>query len=211
MNIHERTATTRRLCADFFDTLDEDQLRTLSLCSAWTVKEVLGHLVMPMAGGSGRFFLQLVRHGGSVNRTSEAVAQRLSRRPVDELTALLRDKADQFGPAPGVGPVGQLADGCIHLRDCARPLGLPDDVGIDNWCIVLDWASRGVVGLVPKRRLDGLSMRATDQDWGAGSGAEVSGSSEALALALCGRSTVLDELSGPGASLLRARLRSQAR
>jgi len=30
------------LLADFFDGLDEDQLRTRSLCDAWSVREVLG-------------------------------------------------------------------------------------------------------------------------------------------------------------------------
>lgn len=125
MDIHARTAATRRLCADFFDKLDEDQLHGPSLCSAWSVKEVLGHLAMPLAFGTGSFLLQLIRHGGAVNRTSEAVAMELSRWPVGRLTTLLRDRADQFAPAPGVGPVGQLADGCIHLRDCARPSGYP--------------------------------------------------------------------------------------
>jgi len=35
-----RTAANRRLLADFFDGLDEDQLRARSLCDAWTVREV---------------------------------------------------------------------------------------------------------------------------------------------------------------------------
>ena len=143
--------------ADFFDGLDEDQLQTRSLCDAWTVREVLGHLVMPMAGSLGGFLLQVVRARGSINRASEAVASQLSRRPVGELTALLRDKADLHGKAPGVGPMGQMADGCVHLRDCARPLGLPDDVSIDDWRMVLDWLPSGVPGLVPKRRARGVA------------------------------------------------------
>lgn len=190
MSIHARTAANRRRLADFFDALDEGQLQTPSLCDAWTVKEVLGHLVMPLAGGTGGFLLKLIRHGGSVNRTSAGIAEELARRPVGELTAILREKAEQFGPAPGVGPMGQMTDGCIHLRDCARPLGLSEDVGIDDWQMVLDWLAKGVMGLVPKRRLDGLSLRTTDQDWSAGSGVEISGASEALAMALCGRSSV---------------------
>jgi uncharacterized protein (TIGR03083 family) len=206
MDIRTRTAANRRLLADFFDRLDEEQLDTVSLCDAWTVREVLGHLVMPMTGGTGGFLLKLVRAGGSVNRASEAIARELARRPVRELTALLRDKADQHGAAPGVGPMGQMADGCVHLRDCARPLGLFDDVSIDDWRMVLDWLSKGVPGLVPKRRLGGLSLRANDQDWSWGIGAEVIGPSEALALAVSGRLVPLDDLSGSGVDLLRGRV-----
>ncbi len=206
MDIPARTAANRRVLADFFDGLDEDQLQTRSLCDAWTVREVLGHLVMPMTGSVGGFLLQVVRAGGSINRANEAVAGELSRRPVNELTALLRDRADQHGKAPGVGPMGQMADGCVHLRDCARPLGLPDDVSIDDWRMVLDWLPSGVPGLVPKRRVEGLRLAATDQEWSWGAGDEVTGTSEALAMAVSGRKVALNDLSGPGVDLLRDRL-----
>ena len=194
------------MLADFFDGLDDDQLQTRSLCDAWTVREVLGHLVMPLTGSVGGFLLHVVRARGSLNRASEAVATDLSRRPVGELTALLRSHADLHGKAPGVGPMGQMADGCLHLRDCARPLGLPDDVTLDDWRMVLEWLPSGVPGLVPKRRAAGLRFVADDQDWSWGDGEEIAGPSEALAMALAGRVVALDDLDGPGVNLLRDRL-----
>jgi uncharacterized protein (TIGR03083 family) len=204
--IHARTSANRRLLADFFDDLSDDQLRTRSLCDAWTVREILGHLVMPLAGSLTGFILQVVRARGSVNRASEATARQLARRPVGELTMLLRDGADQHGKAPGVGPMGQLADGCIHLRDCARPLGLPDDVSTADWRMVLEWLPSGVPGLVPKRRVEGLRLVATDQEWSWGAGEPVTGRSEALAMAVSGRAVALDDLDGPGVDVLRRRL-----
>jgi uncharacterized protein (TIGR03083 family) len=201
-----RTAANRRMLADFFDGLDDDQLQTRSLCDAWTVREVLGHLVMPLTGSVGGFLVQVVRARGSLDRASEAVASDLSRRPVSELTALLRDRADQHGKAPGVGPMGQMADGCLHLRDCARPLGLPDDVTLDDGRMVLVWLPCGVPGLVPKRWVAGLRLVADDQDWSWGEGETINGSSEALAMALAGRALPLNDLQGPGVTLLRDRL-----
>ena len=59
MDVAARTSANRRLLADFFDGLDEDQLQTRSLCDAWTVRDVLGHLVMPLAGSMGGFLLQV--------------------------------------------------------------------------------------------------------------------------------------------------------
>jgi uncharacterized protein (TIGR03083 family) len=194
------------MLADFFDGLDDDQLQTRSLCDAWTVREVLGHLVMPLTGSVGGFLLHVVRARGSLNRASEAVATDLSRRPVGELTALLRSHADLHGKAPGVGPMGQMADGCLHLRDCARPLGLPNDVTLDDWRMVLEWLPSGAPGLVPKRRAAGLRFVADDQDWSWGDGEEIAGPSEALAMALAGRVVALDDLDGPGVGLLRDRL-----
>lgn len=206
MDVHSRTAANRRLLADFFDRLDEDQLRTRSLCDAWSVREVLGHLVMPFLGNMGSFLLQVARARGSINRASERVAAQLALRPVGELTTELRSNADQHGRAFGVGPMGQMVDGCVHLRDCARPLGLSDDVSLDDWRMVLDWLPSGVPGLAPKSRFEGLGLRATDQDWAWGSGQEVKGLSEALVMAMSGRRGALLDLDGPGVELFRQRL-----
>ena len=207
MDVRARTTANRLRLADFFDGLDADQLAAPSLCDAWTVRDVLGHLVMPLAGSTVGFVRQLVRARGSLDRASIAVAQELARRPVAELTALLRQHADVHVRAPGVGAVGQMADGCVHLRDCARPLGLPDDVELSDWRLVLDWLPSGVPGLVPKRRLDGLSLRATDQDWSWGDGSLLEGPSEALAMAVVGRAVALHDLTGPGVQALRTRAR----
>ena len=206
MDVQSEIAANRRRLADFFDGLDEHQLDTRSLCDAWTVREVLGHLVMPLTGSLWSFMVHLVKARGSIDRASAALASDLSRRPVSDLTAVLRTKADDVIKAPGVGPLGQLADGCIHLRDCARPLGLPDDVSLEDWRVLLDWFPEGVRGLVPKKRLEGLHLVATDQDWSWGGGQQVTGPSEALAMAVSGRAVALDDLSGPGVGLLRGRL-----
>ena len=207
--VRARTAANRRLAADFFDTLTEEQLDAQSLCAAWTVREVLAHLAMPLRMGLGHLLVRIVRARGSVNRASEAVAAELAQLPVSDLTATLREHADKRVPAPGVGPMGQLTDGCVHLRDCARPLGLSHDVALDDWRMVLDWlpSRQASLGVVPRGRLDGLSLRATDQDWSGGSGAEVAGPSEAIAMAVSGRRVALEDLSGPGLQVLSTRVR----
>jgi uncharacterized protein (TIGR03083 family) len=206
VDVQSRIAANRRRLADFFDSLDDHQLGSRSLCEAWTVREVLGHLVMPLTGSLGGFLLQVVKERGSIDRASAAMARDLSRRPLADLTSLLRAKADEMIPAPGVGPLGQFADGCVHLRDCARPLGLPDDASLEDWRTLLDWFSGGVRGLVPKKRLEGLQLVATDQDWSTGVGHQVTGPSEALAMAVSGRPAALSDLSGSGVGVLRMRL-----
>ena len=95
VDVFSRTATNRRLLADFFDGLTDDQLESRSLCEAWTVREILGHLVMPLAGGTGSFLKQVARARGSINRASERVAADLAHRPVADLTGLLREHADR--------------------------------------------------------------------------------------------------------------------
>ena len=212
MDVAARTAANRRLLADFFDGLDESQLETQSLCSAWTVREVLGHSAMPFSVGIGRLLWRTLLARGSIDRASAAIAEEQARRPVAELTGMLRTYATKRVPAPGVGPMGQFTDHCIHLRDCARPLGLDTDVPLEDWRAVLDWlpTKQASLGVVPAGRLDGLALRATDQDWSwtaaDGSAEEVAGPSEALAMALSGRSVALADLDGPGVATLRERI-----
>src|SRR6478609_10149853 len=100
MDVVARTAVNRRLIADFFDGLDDDQLDARSLCAAWSVREVLGHLVMPLTVGLGSFVVHVVRARGSVDRASAAVAAGLAERPVAELTGLLRQHAETKVPRP---------------------------------------------------------------------------------------------------------------
>ncbi len=206
VDLPSRIASNRRLLADFFDGLDGAQLSTPSLCDGWSVREVLGHLVATATGGLGGLLVDVVRARGSVNRANEAMARRAAERPVAELTAVLRQQADDDAKASGVRPMGQLADGCLHLRDCARPLGLDADASLDDWRTLLDWLPGGVAGLVPKRRLVGLRLRASDQEWSWGSGPEAEGPSEALAMAVAGRPAALADLTGPGVDVLRRRL-----
>jgi hypothetical protein len=61
----------------------------------------------------------------------------------------------------------------------------------------------GVRGLVPKDRLEDVQLLATDQDRSWGTGEQIAGPSEALAMAVAGRSVALDDLSGSGVDVLR--------
>jgi hypothetical protein len=56
-----------------------------------------------------------------------------------------------------------------------------------------------------KRRIDGVTLRATDADWSHGSGPEVSGPLLSLLMAMTGRKEALDDLSGDGVATLRGR------
>lgn len=64
------------------------------------------------------------------------------------------------------------------------------------------------MGFVPRSRLRGLRLVATDLDWSWGDGQEIWGRGIDLLMAACGRTAVLPQLDGPGRALLAARLPS---
>ena len=198
----------RRRAAALFEGLVEAQWRAPSLCAGWTVRDVAGHLVVPFEVSTPSLLLEILRGRGSVARAMDRVSRRAARAPTEHFAASLREHADVRFTPPGLGPEAPLADTSIHLSDVARPLGLDAAVPATSWRIVLDFlaSSSARRAFVPAGHADGLTWTTTDQAWTSGDGPEIRGRSEAVALALTGRSVVLDELEGPGVDVLRARV-----
>ena len=77
--------------------------------------------------------------------------------------------------------------------------------------VIIAINERHLVRLVPlhgsgqKKRIAGLTLRATDTEWSTGSGPTVEGPAQQLLLAVAGRRPALDQLSGDGLATLRAR------
>jgi len=194
--------------ADALADLTEEQWEQPSLCSAWTVRDLTGHLVMFAEVSFGRLLLEVAKHRGSFDRASEKLSRQLARRPVEDLVATLRDNAYLKWAPPGLGPLGPLTDTSVHLRDIARPLGLDVTPPPTTWRLVMDFlvSPRARRGFVPRGRPDGLEWRATDRDWSWGQGPLVAGTTEALAMAITGRPAALADLDGKGVSVLGDRL-----
>jgi uncharacterized protein (TIGR03083 family) len=98
-----------------------------------------------------------------------------------------------------------LVDGTIHHQDIRRPLGQPRTIPAERLQRVLE-AVPSNPRLGAGRRIRGLRLHATDIDWSHGNGPEVAGPGEALLMAITGRRSVVDELTGPGQPTLAARL-----
>ena len=208
---HRVATATRLLAADMFAGLEPEQWRTPSLCAGWTVREVAGHLVEPLESRTGMLGLvvALVRYRGSLDRMVDHRTRRAAERPTSELVARLRELADVRLDPPVIGPRGPMSDTLIHLRDAARPLGLDVDPPPEHWRHVLDFVTTptsATRSFAPAARLAGLRLVADDQEWTSGEGEEVRGRSEAIAMAITGRTVALDDLTGPGVAVLRARL-----
>ena len=199
----------RRLAADMFDGLSEEQWLTPSLCAGWTVREVAAHLVPPEGGFTVRSLARdLWRFRGDLDRMVDQTAREGAQQPTAQIVDQLRARADVRLKPPVTGALGPMTDTCIHLRDAARPLGLDVNPPPRAWRPALEFltskpASRG---FVPPSRIADLRFAVTDGDWSHGEGAEVSGPSEAVALAIAGRTAALPDLDGEGVPELGRRL-----
>ncbi len=194
--------------ADMVDGLDESQLSFPTLCEGWDVHTLTAHMLLPFEVTFTRFAIASLRHRGNTARTVDALTRRIATRPIADLVAELRSHAQTQVAPRRVGPEAQLVETAVHLRDVARPLGLEAEAPRKHWRAVLDYLVSASVApdVMPRGRLDGLAITATDLDWNHGTGNELEGTSEAIAMALTGRSSALGDLDGPGRAVLAKRL-----
>ncbi len=160
------------------------------------------HLSLP------RMVVGMVTNGFDFNKVSDKVSrERGATIAPTDLTADLRANAKHHFTPPGNGPIAPLTDLIVHGQDIRRPLGRERTIPEDRGRAVLDFLTTGrTFGFVPRGRLKGLRLEATDLDWSWGGGQQVRGSVEALIVAATGRAAALDDLEGEGVANLRARM-----
>jgi uncharacterized protein (TIGR03083 family) len=199
-------AAERRRLADLLDGLTEEQWATPSLCDAWTVRDVVGHLVVPHTRLAPLYFLMdFVAAGGNFERANVRLTARQAHRSTAALTADLRRYATSHFRPPGFGSEAPLTDVLVHGADIRLPLGLGDGGAPERWRPALDLvvSPKARRGFVP-RQPPALRYVATDIGWSSGAGDEVEGAAADVALAILGRRARLDALSGRGAAALAA-------
>jgi uncharacterized protein (TIGR03083 family) len=198
-------AEERTSLADTFDGLTGDQWDVPSLCGHWTVRQVLGHLVIATDPPGRRFAVEVVKAFGSFDKANDRLALEQAERPAAELIADLRAQVPRRFTPPGLGPEAPLHDILLHSLDVRIPLGLPTERPAEHYAPALDivFSAIGMRTLVPKRRPK-LRWTATDHSWTHGEGDEVQGGMADLALSASGRAARVDAITGPGQPALAA-------
>jgi uncharacterized protein (TIGR03083 family) len=200
--VHDERAA---LAADLTSaSLGDEQWSRPSQCEGWTVRDVLAHMTATANMTPAKFFPKMIGSGFSFEKVQEkGIAAERGTSGADALSrfeAVIGSEKKPPGPKDTV-----LGETIIHAEDIRRSLGMqrayPDDALVE----IADFYKGSNLIIGTKRRIDGLSLRATDTGWSHGAGPEVSGPMLPLLLAMAGRKGVLNELSGDGVATLRQR------
>jgi uncharacterized protein (TIGR03083 family) len=207
MLVYDMVVQERLHMVDLLAGLTADQMRSQTLCTAWTVRDVAAHLCSYLRFGKAKIFVGVAIGAGDFGPANEWFARRDARHSDEEIIDRLRRgaRARTTVPRSGYDPV--LTDIVLHSLDIRIPLGLPRRIPADRLLVAFHYLTREAgPGYALGSRLDGLHLQATDTGWQAGAGAPVSGTAEDLVLAAGGRKERLDQLDGPGAAILRKRV-----
>ncbi len=195
----ELAGKARRDFADMIEALTPDQLQQQSQCGAWTAEGVLAHIASFVETGFGGFVGTMVKSRFDFDKVSVSMANTQLQRSVPEVLASLRSQATKSAAMPMFPEEMTVTDIAIHTQDVRRPLGLPGALDSEVLRTALDFmtTNKKAKMMVTNKSLDGVRLVANDMDWSYGTGAEITGTGEAILMAL-GNRDVLDELSGDG-------------
>lgn len=203
MNVMDLAQAERRDLAAFLATLTPAQWQAPTLCAGWSVTDVVAHMFsydeLTTIGLITRFAK------GRFVRANDIGVEEYRPLGPDRLLELVNRHLRPRGLTAGFGGLIALVDGTIHHQDIRRPLSMPRDIPPDRLTRVLDSIPTNP-RLGARGRIRGLRLRATDLDWSTGHGPEVTGTGEALLMAMSGRRGVTPELTGPGQPILAARI-----
>ena len=166
----------------------EPQWSTPSLCEKWSVRNVVAHLTMAERYTAEQFQAELEVDGFDFGALSQRIADRDADLPLERLLANLRSDAMAHWAPPGGGYAGALSHVVIHGLDATVPLGLGSVGDPTAVRTVLDGLATGGVHDAFGTSVDGIELRATDQDWTFGSGRPLATAAHELVLLLAGRS-----------------------
>jgi uncharacterized protein (TIGR03083 family) len=205
-DVDQAVSAERCRLADLVADLTDEHWATPSLCTAWTLRDVIAHLTVTTRLTVPRLLRAAVRARGSFDRMEVGLAaERAAAYSTGELVAQLRESAGSTRRSPGSTPMDPLMDLVIHGQDIARPLGRryvsPPEVVAACLAYVATTTFMG-----GPRRLSGLRLVSADTGWTLGDGAELRGPDIDLLLVAAGRRAGLAALDGPGAAVVAERL-----
>ncbi|MEV0057504.1 maleylpyruvate isomerase family mycothiol-dependent enzyme [Saccharopolyspora shandongensis] len=193
----------------FLATLSEQQWSEPTLCTGWSVRDLVAHVVS-YDELDGRGLVRRFVAGRFIPSRINAIGvAEYAKRSPRELLEVLTEHVEPRGFTTGFGGMIALIDGMVHHQDIRRALGMPRDIPPERLLRTLRLAL-----LAPPLgafwRARGLRLVASDQDWASGRGPEVCGQAEAILMAVAGRRGVVEELSGPGQRKLADRINGGA-
>jgi uncharacterized protein (TIGR03083 family) len=194
----------RKALATDLQALDAEQWQAASLCSQWTVRDVTAHMTATAKITPPAFFTKLAMSGFNFGRLQDKDIT--AEKGASTADTLARFDAVVNSEKHPPGPIDSwLGEAILHAEDIRRPLAIQHEYPTDAVVRLADFYKGSNLVVGTKRRIEGLTLRATDADWSHGSGPEVSGPIMPLVMAMTGRKAALDNLTGDGVATLRTR------
>ncbi|MFD1826139.1 MULTISPECIES: maleylpyruvate isomerase family mycothiol-dependent enzyme [Mumia] len=191
---------------DMLEGLSDEDWRARTLCSDWTVDQVVAHLTAGASTGTWAWIRSMAGAGFNASRHNDRrLARYRGATPAATLEAFRR--AATSTTAPTKDHAAWLGEVIVHGQDIARPLGVPvtpDPVAVGE---VARFFAAKDFAVNSRRLVKGLALEADDTSFRSGRGPLLRGHLLDLVMAMAGRPDSCAALDGDGVEELRRRLR----
>jgi uncharacterized protein (TIGR03083 family) len=194
----------RASLADELTGLADEQWAAPSLCSEWSVHDVLAHLLSAAKMTPPKFVAAFAAAGFNFDRFAGNQVVREGRGGPAATMSAFRAAQDRTSAPPGPKDTW-LGEAFVHGEDIRRPLGIKRDYPLGEVTRALAFYAKSNAIIGGRNRVAGLTLTASDTDFSVGSGPVVEGPAISLLLAASGRPVALADLAGPGVATLRER------
>src|SRR3954467_15514087 len=157
----------RASLGDYLDTLTPEQWTAPTWCDKWNVQELVGHLTAAGNITAPHFFGGFLRTGFNFDKFVEGDLRSYAEGTPAEVKTRFDEIIDSNRKPPGPAYVA-LGEVMVHGEDIRRPLGARGDHSPDALVTLAELYKKTGAPLRAKKRVAGLSMRATDVEWSSG-------------------------------------------
>ncbi|MFD6175410.1 MULTISPECIES: maleylpyruvate isomerase family mycothiol-dependent enzyme [unclassified Isoptericola] len=186
--------------------LDDAAWETPSLCTQWSVRDVVAHLTAGASAGRWAWLRSIAgaRFDADLHN-ARRLAEHRGSTPAETLERFRAVVTSTV--APSGHTAAWLGEVVVHGQDVRTPLGLPrvppvaTTTEVARFFVARDFTVSG------RAVARGLRLEATDGPFVHGDGPVVRGSTLALVMVLAGRPASCDELTGAGLRVVRERIR----
>jgi uncharacterized protein (TIGR03083 family) len=205
MDTWQMIKTERASLVEALGALPESEWTRPTMCTDWTVRDVVGHLISTATLTPVGFFGKLLASRFSfATMTRNEIRRHTEGATPAQLVARLAERTDARTAPPGPA-LSWLGETIVHGEDIFRAQGTYRSHPVEHVVAVADFYTGSNLLIGSKSRIEGVQLRASDSEWQHGTGPEVEGTTIALLMAMTGRKAALEDLSGDGVAVLRQR------
>ncbi len=201
-----RIKNGREAFGDYLAGLSAEDWNKPSLCAGWTVKDAAAHMLVIPTMSKGQVFRSFLGSGFNLDKMNAKLVKKITAdMSTADIAAKTRASAGSRLMPPGLKLHGVLTELVVHSSDISAGAGTSFSLPVEDYIAALVHLKDVQPVFGAKKRIAGLTLRATDTEWSTGSGPAVEGPAEQLLLAVAGRQSALERLSGDGLATLRGR------
>jgi uncharacterized protein (TIGR03083 family) len=170
MDTWQMIKAERVTLVDRLEKLSDADWDAPSLCTGWTVRDVVAHMIATAAMTPPTFSAKLIGSGLNFQAmTRKDIAQVRGDRTNADLVELMRGRIDARTAPPGPA-TSWLGETIVHSEDVFRALGGYGEHPVKHVAAVADFYKNSNLLIGAKNRIAGVCLKATDTHWRHGTG-----------------------------------------